>query len=435
MNKRILSVYFIFGFLVIKGRAQEILTPEDAIRITLENNYDIRLAENSYESDQLGVSAGFAGMLPRVGLVLNDNNSTQSLDQTRTDGTERSLSNAKNNSLNYGVALDWTVFDGFGMFARHEQLQELEKLGGAELKKAILTNVSNVLITYYDVVQQQQQLAVLDSTLVISEQRVELAENRFIIGKASKLELLNAKVDLNTDQTLKLKQQESYNNTKIQLNELLARDSKTDFQVVDEIAVDKDLFLPELEVLAKERNPELLAQIINKQIAELELKQVRAGRYPTIIASTGYNFARSESSLGFTTSSSSHGWNYGFSVSLNVFDGFNQNRNEKIAKIAIDNNQLMIEQQKQALLSRLGTAFQTYQTNLGLIVLEHRNENIAKENLDITMEKYKIGTIPTIEFRTAQLNYINARLRHSEAVLQAKLSEITLKAISGSLSF
>ncbi|RNL69194.1 TolC family protein [Sinomicrobium pectinilyticum] len=435
MNKRILSVYFIFGFLVIKGRAQEILTPEDAIRITLENNYDIRLAENSYESDQLGVSAGFAGMLPRVGLVLNDNNSTQSLDQTRTDGTERSLSNAKNNSLNYGVALDWTVFDGFGMFARHEQLQELEKLGGAELKKAILTNVSNVLITYYDVVQQQQQLAVLDSTLVISEQRVELAENRFIIGKASKLELLNAKVDLNTDQTLKLKQQESYNNTKIQLNELLARDSKTDFQVVDKIAVDKDLFLPELEVLAKERNPELLAQIINKQIAELELKQVRAGRYPTIIASTGYNFARSESSLGFTTSSSSHGWNYGFSVSLNVFDGFNQNRNEKIAKIAIDNNQLMIEQQKQALLSRLGTAFQTYQTNLGLIVLEHRNENIAKENLDITMEKYKIGTIPTIEFRTAQLNYINARLRHSEAVLQAKLSEITLKAISGSLSF
>ncbi|MGS2737965.1 TolC family protein [Sinomicrobium sp. M5D2P17] len=435
MSKRILSIYFIFGFLVIKGRAQDILTPEDAIRITLENNYDIRLAENSYESDQLGVSAGFAGMLPQVNLVLNDNNSIQSLDQTRTDGTEMSLSNAKNNSLNYGVALDWTVFDGLRMFARHEQLVELEKLGSTELKRAILTNVSNVLITYYDVVQQQQQLAVLDSTLVISEQRVELAKNRFIIGKASKLELLNAQVDLNTDQTLKLKQKESYNNTKIQLNELLARNSKTDFQVVDEIGVDKDLFLPELEALAKERNPELLAQIINKQIAELELKQVKAGRYPTIVASTGYNFARSESSLGFTTNSSSYGWNYGFSVSLNVFDGFNQNRNEKIAKIAIDNNQLMIEQQKQALSSQLGTAFQTYQTNLGLIVLEHRNENIAKENLDITMEKYKIGTIPTIEFRTAQLNYINARLRHSEAMLQAKLSEITLKAISGSLSF
>ncbi len=435
MSTRILSLYILFMLLVTEGRGQDILTPEDAIRVTLENNYDIRLAENSYEADQLGVSAGFAGMLPRVNLVLNDNNSIQTLDQTRTDGTERSLSNAKNNNLNYGVALDWTVFDGLKMFARHEQLQELEKLGETELKQAILTNVSNVLITYYDVVQQQQQLAVLDSTLVISRQRVELAQNRFTIGKASKLELLNAKVDLNTDQTLKLKQQESYNNTKIRLNELLARDGKTDFQVVDEMTVDKELFLPELEVLAKERNPELLTRIISKQIAELELKQVKANRYPVITASTGYNFSRTESSLGFVTNSNSHGWNYGFSVSMNVFDGFNQNRSEKIAKIAIDNNELMIAQQKQALLSRLGTAFQTYQTNLGLIVLEHRNETIAKENLDITMEKYKIGTITTMEFRTAQLNHINAQLRHNEAVLQAKLSEITLKAISGSLSF
>ena len=435
MSTRILFLYILFMLLVTEGRGQDILTPEDAIRVTLENNYDIRLAENSYEADQLGVSAGFAGMLPRVNLVLNDNNSIQTLDQTRTDGTERSLSNAKNNNLNYGVALDWTVFDGLKMFARHEQLQELEKLGETELKQAILTNVSNVLITYYDVVQQQQQLAVLDSTLVISRQRVELAQNRFTIGKASKLELLNAKVDLNTDQTLKLKQQESYNNTKIRLNELLARDGKTDFQVVDEMTVDKELFLPELEVLAKERNPELLTRIISKQIAELELKQVKANRYPVITASTGYNFSRTESSLGFVTNSNSHGWNYGFSVSMNVFDGFNQNRSEKIAKIAIDNNELMIAQQKQALLSRLGTAFQTYQTNLGLIVLEHRNETIAKENLDITMEKYKIGTITTMEFRTAQLNHINAQLRHSEAVLQAKLSEITLKAISGSLSF
>lgn len=435
MSTRILSLYILFMLLVTEGRGQDILTPEDAIRVTLENNYDIRLAENSYEADQLGVSAGFAGMLPRVNLVLNDNNSIQTLDQTRTDGTERSLSNAKNNNLNYGVALDWTVFDGLKMFARHEQLQELEKLGETELKQAILTNVSNVLITYYDVVQQQQQLAVLDSTLVISRQRVELAQNRFTIGKASKLELLNAKVDLNTDQTLKLKQQESYNNTKIRLNELLARDGKTDFQVVDEMTVDKELFLPELEVLTKERNPELLTRIISKQIAELELKQVKANRYPVITASTGYNFSRTESSLGFVTNSNSHGWNYGFSVSMNVFDGFNQNRSEKIAKIAIDNNELMIAQQKQALLSQLGTAFQTYQTNLGLIVLEHRNETIAKENLDITMEKYKIGTITTMEFRTAQLNHINAQLRHSEAVLQAKLSEITLKAISGSLSF
>src|SRR5690606_40727301 len=100
------------------------------------------------------------------------------------------------------------------------------------LKESIIGNLSDVLITYYDLVQQQQQLAALDSTVVISKQRVTLAQNRFDIGKASKLEVLNAEVDLNTDQTLFLEQQEELANTKVTLNRLLARDIKTTFSEI-----------------------------------------------------------------------------------------------------------------------------------------------------------------------------------------------------------
>ncbi|WP_461532236.1 TolC family protein [Sinomicrobium sp.] len=434
MQKIVLSICAICGMLLLPISAQEVLTPKEAMTIALENNYDIRLADNAFKADQLGVSVGMAGMLPSVDLVLNKSNSIQELEQVRADGAEQSSSNAKNNNLTYGVALDWTIFDGLAMFARHDKLKEIEKLGDAELKVAVLNNVREVLITYYDIVKQQQQLTALDSTLVISEQRVELANNRFTIGKASKLELLNARVDFNADQTQKLKQKALYNTTKIRLNELLGRDTSTEFEVVDEIDVDKELFLPELETLARERNPELLAEVIGKQIAELELKEVKARRYPSIVATAGYNFSESESSLGFSRTSTAKGLNYGFGVRMNVFNGFSQNRNEKIAKIAIDQSKLIIAQKERALLAQLETAYQTYQTNLGLIQLEYRNETIARENLEITMEKYRIGTIPTIEFRTAQLNYINAQLRHSEARLQAKLSEIALKAISGRLT-
>lgn len=413
--------------------AQELLTAEDAVKIALENNYDIRLAKNVQEINQLGVSPGFAGMLPQVNAVTEKNNSVQSIDQTRSDGTVRSLDNAKNNSLNYGLALDWTVFDGLHMFASYDRLKELEKLGAAELNNTIITGISEVLITYYNLVQQQQQLAVLDSTLVLSQQRVELAENRFTIGKASKLEVLNAQVDFNTDQTQLLNQQELFINTKTELNRLLARDSKTEFSITDAITVDNQLFLPNLEASAKEGNPQLQMQQISKTIAELELKQTKALRYPTIVASTGYNFSDSQSSLGFTTSNSAHGWNYGFRVSLNVFDGFNQNRNEKMAKIRVNNSSLLIEQQQQELLAMLSTTYQTYQTSLSLMELEEKNVEIARENLDITMEKFRIGTIPSIEIRTAQLNYINAQFRYNTAIYEAKISEITLKALTGEI--
>lgn len=81
----------------------------------------------------------------------------------------------------------------------------------------------------------------------------------------------------------------------------------------------------------------------------------------------------------------------------------------------------------------MGIAYQTYLTNLTLVELEESNEGIARENLDITMDKFRIGTIPTIEFRTAQLNYINAIVRFSNARYQAKLSEITLQEMAGIL--
>lgn len=218
------------------------------------------------------------------------------------------------------------------------------------------------------------------------------------------------------------------------LNEIMGREIKTDFSVIDLIAIDKNLELIALEVEAKAQNPQLQAQLINRRIAELELKKLKGDRLPTINAQAGYLFNDSESDLGFSTNNQSRGFNFGFSARLILFDGFNQNRNEKIAKIQIENSELEIEQQTQNLLAQLSTAYQTYQTNLTLMELEVRNEDIAKENLDITIAKYRIGTIPTIEFRTAQLNYINAVLRSSNAVYEAKLSEITLKELAGNLT-
>lgn len=416
-------------------QAQQVLTIEDAVRIALENNYEIKISKNELKIDETNVTPGAAGMLPKVTATVVDNNGIQYTSQTRTDGTVNTLNNAKNNSLNYGVGLGWTVFDGFGMFARYDQLKELRKQGENEFKLTVLTKIGDVMTTYFDIVQQQQQLKAYDTTMVISRQRVELAQNRFTIGKASKLEVLNAQVDLNTDETNLLRQKELYANTKIQLNEVLARDTAVDFVVSENVTVDDKLLLPELSALAEKQNPELQAQVINKRVTELQLKQVKANRYPTIGVSTGYNFAESESSLGFTSQSYARGWTYGFNASLNLFDGLNQHRNEKVAKIQIENSDYQIQQINQTLKSSLAQAFQTYLTNLELTKLEARNEDIAQQNLQITLDKFRIGTITTLEFRTAQLNYINAKVRNSNAQYQAKLSEVALKQLAGNLTF
>ena len=435
-NTKILfrSLILIF-FCILNTQAQEVLTLESAIKIALENNYEIKIAANNLKIEKTNVAVGNAGMLPTVTASVVDNNSVQNSSQTRQDGAETKLDNAKNNSLSYGVGLDWTIFDGFRMFARMNQLKELQKLGEAQLKLTLITKISDVNAAYYDLVQQQQQLAALDTTIVISNQRLILAQNRFTIGKASKLEVLNAQVDLNTDQVALLRQKELYANSKILLNQIMARDLKINFKVIDVLAVDRLLFLPELTVLAEKQNPQLEAQIINKRVAELQLKQIKAGRYPTIRVNTAYNFSESQSSLGFVTQSQSRGFNYGFTATLNLFDGFSQNRNEKIAKIQIENSKISIQQQNLILNAQLATSYQTYLTNLELITLEEKNQAIAQQNLTITLDKFRIGTITTLEFRTAQLNYVNAKVRYSNAQFQGKLSEIALRELAGNLIF
>ena len=432
------SIYIVLSLICFMAQAQDtipVLTAEEAVAAALENNYDIRIASNDLKIDEQNVSLANAGLLPSLTGSFGQNNSIQNSRQVRADGTVQELDNARNNNMNYGVNLGWTIFDGFRMFARYDQLKELEKQGEAELKLMVLTRVSDVLTTYYDLVQQQQMLTALDTAIVISKQRVETADNRFTIGKAAKLEVLNAQVDLNTDQTNYLRQKELYENTKTYLNELMARDLTTRFKVVDAVAIDEDLKLAGLMDEASQQNPQIQIALINKRVAEFNLKQVRGARYPQVGVNAGYVFNESESSLGFARENNGRGFSYGISATINIFNGFLQKRNENIAKLQIDNSKILIEQQTQSVNSQLISAYQTYLTNLELVELEAKNEQIAEQNLDITMEKYRIGTITQLEVRIAQLNYVNARVRNSSAQFQAKISEIALKELAGNITF
>ncbi|TYP92904.1 outer membrane protein TolC [Sphingobacterium allocomposti] len=433
--KRAITFLFIVVFLPFGAQSQELLTVKEAVEIALENNYSIRLSKNDLLVAKENSTYGNAGMLPSVTANLNQNNSVQNSHQVQNNGEQRSLDNAKNNSLNYGVSIGWTVFDGMGMFARYERLQELEKQGGLQLKRMVLTTIGDVITLYYTIVEQQNLLSALDSNIAISRERLRTAENRFSIGKAARLEVLNVQVNLNEDISGRLRQAETVRNLKTELNSLLARNLDIDFYVEDDVHIDDGLIYADLLDRASRFNPDLQLIALNKRLAELDLKNVRASRYPTVRVSGGYNFSRSESSLGFVAHSNARGLTYGVTASLNIFDGFNQRRNERIAKIQIDNASLQIEQQRLLVETAIKTAYETYLTNMELSKLEERNEDIARQNLEITLAKYTIGSISSVEFRDAQENFINAISRNNSARLQAKLSEVQLKELIGQIDF
>lgn len=433
MRRRVYKIIACLLLCANMSKAQELLTVKEAIAIALENNYDIKLFQNNLRVAQENVTPGNAGMLPTVTGNFTQSNSVSNSNQTQISGEVRALDNAKNNSLNYGISVGWTVFDGLGMFSRYETLKELQKQGEAELQRSVVTRISDVISTYYTIVEQQNLLSAMDSSIVISQERLRTAENRFSIGKASRLEVLNVQVNLNTDESNRIKQANVVKNLKITLNNLLARDLQQEFQVIKEVHIDQSLTLGNLLEQAKSSNPDLILISINRRLAELEEKTIRANRYPTVRLNGGYNFSESESSLGFVAQSKSRGLTYGVTASVNIFDGFNQRRNERIAKLRIENADLQINQTNLQIETEISQAYNLYKTNLALVELEEKNEQIARQNMNITLEKYKIGTLSAVEFRDAQENFINAVSRFNSAQTQAKLSETLLMELIGKI--
>jgi outer membrane protein len=436
MKQKIAYIYFLTIFFSSFSilNAQERLTLEQAVSIALDNNYDIKLTSNDLTIAKTNVSRANAGMLPVVGATLTNNNSIQNSSQTTATGVTTDRRGAKNSNFNYGTNLSWRVFDGFEMFVRYEQLKEFQNLGETNLKLTVLNTVADVISTYYDLVQQQQQLSATDTAIKISRLRMQTAQSRFEIGKAAKLEVLAANVDLNTDTTNLLRQRALYRNTQIALNQLLARDVNTGFTVTPTVVIDSSLTLGNLISLASDQNPILQTAVINRRLAELNFKQVKANRYPDINLTTGYIITSSRSALGFATKSSGQGFSYGLNASVNVFNGFLQKRNERNAAVQIESAKLDYERQNQSIIAQLSALYQTYLANLELVKLEESNTTIAKQNLDITLERFRLGSIAPVDFRVAQRNYVDASVRYTNAQYLAKLAEISLKELAGTLN-
>lgn len=433
MSKK-LKIFILLLSLSLSGFAQEQLSLQEAITIALQNNYDIKISKNQVDITKNNTNIGNAGMLPNLTGSYTNGGSIQNTRQTPATGPDRVITGAKSTNNSYGADLNWTIFDGFSMFANYDRLKELQKQGELNARLTILTTVADVITAYYDIVRQQQLVIAADSAMDVSVLRTNIAKTKLQLGRGSKLDVLTAQVDYNTDTSNYLQTKNALQVAKVRLNQLMVRDIGTSFSVNNSIDVDKGILFSKMAEMAEQQNPNVQNAFINQRIASLNLKSIRGARYPSVSLNSGYSRANSTSPTGFNQKFAANGFTYGVTASLNLFNGFLQRQQERNAKIEIDNSALTLNKTKLDVNSQLLTAYQNYSTYLDLIKLEQRNVDIAKENLDITLAKYRLGSIAPLELREAQRNAIDAKNRFIEMQYQAKIAETTLKEISGNIN-
>lgn len=417
-------------------QAQQMLTLEDAIQQGITKQYSIQISRQKERIAANENSLGNAGFLPTITGTATKNYTISGIDQSFFGGLRAPLvqSGVNSNSGNAGVAMAWTLYDGQGMFVLRDRYKELQNLGAKQTESSIENLIALISSTYYDIIRQNLRVNNFKKGLEISNDRLKLAKDRYEVGQGSKVDYYSAQVDYNEDKALLIAQEQSYTNTKIGFNTLLVKDYKADFQIVNTIDLLPKLKLSELKMSALSQNPTLIGAILSKKISDLDTKNIQSQQKPQIDLLAGYALSNVANGAGFgVEKGSSDVFNYGIRATINIFDGYNQKRKIQNAKINAEIAALQIEDLKNSLLSALEKTYVTYENSMNLIQLETENYTIAKQNIDIAFDRFKVGIATSYELREVQRNAVAAETRLIEAKYAAKAAEIELIRLSGNL--
>lgn len=430
--KNKLTILFLLNFSTIFG--QELLTKESAINIALENNYGIKIAKNNVKAAENNASIYNSDYLPTLTANAGANYSNETTEFTAQNGTQTEVNDAESKQYNASIGLNYTLFDGFGRAYNYKKLKESFNFSELEAQAIIENTVLQIFSVYYEVAQLLENNRNILESLNISKQRLTRTQYGFDYGQNTKLQLLNAEVDVNNDSIRYINAQRFLANSKRDLNLLLGRSVETDFTVETNITFNLVFELQSLMEKAKQHNVEMQKAAKNIELSEFDIKINKSNLYPTLDFKSSYGFNKADNDASFNYAEQlSNGLNAGFSLNWNLFDGGSTKVRIQNAKIHNDNLIIQKELVFNELERNVANSLEIYTNALFILSAEEKNVETNKRNFLRTEEAYKLGQITSIEFRQAQVNLLNAQSNLNQATYDAKNAELKLLQLTGEL--
>ncbi|MCD7971397.1 MAG: TolC family protein [Candidatus Azobacteroides sp.] len=425
---------FIYTSLFLYG--EEVYSLQRCIEIGLQQNYEIQITRNNQQIVDNNYTLGNAGYLPELDLNAGYSGTLNNTEYRYPETNETLKNNGiHNQTLNAGVNLNWTIFDGFNIQASYNRLGELQQMGELNTRLTIENFVAELAAEYYNYIQQTLQMRNLKNTVKLSEERVRIVEARYHIGAASRLDFQQAKVDFNSDSSMLVQQNEVVYRSRIRLNQLMALDNVEQRIMIPDTLIEVYEFLDRDIILNDLLTQNTLLKLYQKDVnlSELDLKIAQSQNYPYLRLNAGYGYTRNTYETGSYDLQQNLGLNYGLTLGYTLFDGGNKRRRQKNARLEIQNKELLYNQLELTLRGDFSNMWMAYRNNIELKNLEKENLETAKETYEIAMERYKLGDLSGLELREIQNRLLEAEERLVKAEYNTKLCEISLLQISGQI--
>lgn len=436
MNMKNYIKFIVLVFSVSAGlQAQEkMLTKSEAVQLALENNYGIKISNNNLKIAENNKGIMNTGFLPTL---TGNAGGTYNLDYTEAEfsnGNITNLTGAESNRYNASLNLNYTLFDGLGRHYNYQQLKEQYNLSELQARETIEKTIFQLFTVYYNVAKLTENVTLLHQSLDISKDRLTRVEYQFDYGQNTKLDILNAEVDVNNDSINLLNTKQVLINAKRDLYVVLGKNELPHFTVDTLVNFSLALSKERLNELVKNKNVTLKQMESNIAVSDFQLKSNRSGYLPSIglIGSYGWN-KNNNNAASFLLTSTNTGFSGGLNLTWSLFNGGRTRTLVQNAKINLENQQLFKEQTELEIDRNFNNAWEDYQNKLFVLQTQVKNVQTNTNNFNRTEERYKLGQVTSIEFRQAQLNLINAISDKNAAKYDAKLAELQLMQLSGQL--
>jgi outer membrane protein len=421
-----------------RSSAQDTLTVEKAIATALNNNYDILLSRQDSASVAISNEYRNAVFLPTLNanstVLFNRNNQRSKF----ASGKDTTRSGIRTSNINASLNLNWTLFDGLRMFILGERLDVATIRGNLLIKNQVVNTVSDVIRAYYDIVRQKLQLRNVEEQMTLSADRLRLAQYRLDIGVGIKPDVLQAQIDYNTQRAAQINQLSLIDQRKHDLNRLMNVPQTVDYEVVDTILFAYDLVLGNLLNGIEETSPTLRLARTEIDLAHLDVREARALRFPTIAFTSAYSFSRNINNsvvnpVAQALFNQNRGLNYGFTASIPIFNRFTVKQQIRQAELSVDYSRLQLENQQSIVNTNILNNYRSYIAQKQIISVNDSSVVLARENLNIERERYRLGATTFIELRQAEENLANAIFAAITTRYNLKISETELLRLRGDL--
>lgn len=435
--KRLLFFLLVIPFCL--HAQEEVYDLRKCLETGLQYNYDIKIVRNNQQISDNNVTPGNAGYLPVINLSSDYTGALNNIyRQYDANGTPlANANNTLNQSFNAGVYLTWTVFNGFTVHTNYQRLKELQQMGELNTRIEIDNFIASLSAEYYNYIRQSTRLENLRYAVRLSKERLRIAEERYGIGSVSRMDMQQAKVDFNADSSRLVRQKEVLYASRIELNRLMGIGEIEMPVITADTSIEINVLFTNKEERWQDvlvRNPFLLLSEREIFLSQLDLRTLQSVNYPYLRLNAGYGYTHARNQAGVYRKQNTLGLTYGATLGFTLFDGMNRTRQQRNAKIEIENQKLAYDNIILNLKSEFSNIWMAYQNNMGLLGLEEENVKTAEENYEIALERYKLGDLSGIELREAQNSLLEAEERLDQARYDIKLCELSLMQIEGRIT-